>query len=271
MMIDYRGGGTIGGLWPEGTDVGRDPQDVYNISTETSVRIGPLTGTNGGGAFMNWPVSDWSKIWDADGFNTMFGRIIGPVTGGKIKAWGWLGDSLHTISQFEATARAANHIGLQIHAGAGSWKGGPNKYTFWKVRELDSLATTPKAVCPEQPTVAAYGVDYIAPVNGLVRCTDLASGTCTGTIQGLKGSTKILSQSGYTDLRLKWQRGQNLQVYANVNGKYTLKVFDSFGKVVETRQGSGQVSHQFSNISEGIYFVNLTTAAGVYTAKAAHF
>jgi hypothetical protein len=48
-------------------------------------------------------------------------------------------------------------------------------------------------------------------------------------------------------------------------------VFDSFGKVVETRQGSGQVSHQFSNISEGIYFVNLTTAAGVYTAKAAHF
>lgn len=271
MMIDYRGGGTVGGLWPEGIDAGRSSQDVYNLNTETSVRVGPLTGNNGGGAFMNWPVTDWAKIWDPDGFNTMFGRIIGPVTGGKIKAWGWLGDSNHTVSNFEATARAAGHIGLQIHAGAGSWKGGPNKYTFWKVRELDSLAATPKPVCPEQPTIAAYGVDYIVPVNGLVKCADLASGSCTGTIQGLKGTTKILTQKGFVDLRLKWQGGQDLGVFADVNGAYTLTVFDGAGKVVGTRNGSGQVSHLFPGLSKGSYFVNLATATGTHTAKAARF
>ncbi len=271
MMIDYRGGGTIGGLWPEGIDAGRQPQDVFNLSTETSVRQGPLTGTNGGGAFMNWPVTDWPKIWDADGFNIMFARIIGPVTGGNIKAWGWLGDSLHTISKFDATARAANHIGLQIHAGEGSWKGGPSKYTFWKVRELDSLATTPIPVCPAQPTVAAFAVDYIAPVNGLVHCTDLASGACTGTIQALKNSTQIFAHSADLNLNLKWQSGKNLLVSANVNGVYTINLYDTFGKVLKTHNGSGAFSHEFSNLPQGIYIVNIITSNGVYSGKATRF
>lgn len=275
MMIDYRAGdGNVGGYYPEGGSGGAT-QRVYTMSSEKTVVKAD------GGQFMNWLPAQWYKtgdvansIWDPDGFNTIKCKMTGPVSGaGNTKLDCWLRDTAVVTHKTDLPVRASGFIALQIHAGAGAWQGGPNKYLWLKVRELDSLTgTTP--VCPANPAIAAYGVDYKAAVNGTVKCTELVSGTCTGAIQALKLDPINLISKNSNSLSVKWQDnnvGQTLRVTGTVTGEYTISLMNISGQQINSTKGTGAFSHDFSGLTKGIYLVSLMTKEGMQTVKAARF
>ena len=223
VMLDYQPGGTMGGIWPEGLN--GPSQDYYSLASETKVDKRLAT----------WDMADWPKIWDADGYNFMQTRVINNP--GLITAF--MGDSLHTITNYQTTAQSViaetGYIGLQIHAGTGDWKGGPNKYSKMQVRELEP--GTQKPVCK-----ATVGID--AKQDNRPKALQMAWTGASG----------------------------NLMVTGIVAGEYRLSLCDLHGRVIETRNGrSGVVSESFAGLDKGVYFVELASAKGTSTLKAVRF
>lgn len=233
VMFDYRPGGTVGGIWPEGLSA--PSQDYYAIATE--IKVDKRLAT--------WDMNDWTKIWDADGFNMVQARAIGHPS--KITAF--ITDTLHTVTDYQTTAQASitetGYIGLQIHAGEGSWQGGPNKYQYMKVRELDASG---KAVCPAVPGNKPYNPN--------------------------PNTTAIANPAAPGDLGMSWtgNAAKSLRVSGKVESDYRISLTDFSGRVLRTASGhAGQATHEFTGLSKGVYFVNLATRGGNRTFKAIRF
>lgn len=227
VMMDYQPGKTVGGIWPEGLNA--PSQDIYRLDTE--IKVTTL-------ALAKWNAADWPTIWDADGFNTIYARVTGTNAGGvKIKAW--ITDSNHVVTDYSGQTQSAltddGHIGLQIHAGEGSWQGGPNKYQWMKVREL-----TP-----------GTGVPICRPTTGIAD---------VGVAAG--------------DLRLDWARGgaRDLTVTGFAEGDFTLTLTDTQGRRVATASGrKGPVGLVFHGLDKGVYMVNLKAAGASRSYRAVRF
>jgi hypothetical protein len=231
VMIDYIAGKTVGGMWPEGLNA--PSQDFIGLATETKI--------DSRGA--KWDMNDWLKIWDPDGYNTIQARVKGDPS--HINAF--IHDSLHPVTDYQTTVQSAigptGYIGLQIHAGEASWKGGPNKYQWMKVRELDPA--TGKPVCPAIPSNKPYHPEL--------------------------NSTQLRSvRAG--DMSLAWSGEGNLHVTGPVDADYKLTVADFSGRVVRTVSGqAGMIDSEFPGLAKGIWFVNLAARSGNRTFKAIRF
>ncbi|MDB5104415.1 MAG: hypothetical protein JWP91_2104 [Fibrobacteres bacterium] len=226
VMLDYQPGGTLGGIWPEGLN--GPSQDYYSLATETKIDA----------RLAKWNMADWSKIWDADGFNMMHVRVTGEP--GHITAY--MTDSLHPVTDYQTTTQSVitetGYIGLQIHAGTGDWKGGPNKYQWMKVREL--VPGTGKPLCPANP----------------------------GNPASIKAPVSRISS-----LRTAWNAdGSSLMVGGYADGDYRMTLSDAHGRVVANRAGrNGILSQEFQGLNKGIYLVNLSDKKGSYSRKAVRF
>jgi hypothetical protein len=222
VMLDYQPGGTMGGIWPEGLN--GPSQDYYSLATETKVDA----------RLAKWNMADWSTIWDADGYNMMQTR----VTGNPSLITAFMHDSAHPITNYQTTPQSVisetGYIGLQIHAGTGDWKGGPNKYSRMQIRELEP--GTLKPLCPAKPS----SVEAPKPSQALHM----------GWIGG----------------------GADLAVTGFAEGDYRMSLLDMHGRVLEARQGrGGAFSQTFPGIRKGIYVVNLATSKGSLQYKAIRF
>lgn len=232
VMFDYRPGGTVGGIWPEGLSA--PSQDYYSLATETKVDKRLAT----------WDMNDWSKIWDADGFNMIQAKAVGHPS--KITAF--ITDAAHPVTDYQTTAQSTitetGYVGLQIHAGEGSWQGGPNKYQWMKIRELEP--GTGKPLCPAVPGNKPYHPE---------------------------GTTGIASRSVRAgDLDLAWGEAGLLRITGPVDADYRLSVADFSGRVLHTVSGgAGSLSHSFPGLSKGIYFVSLASRTGNRSFKAIRF
>jgi hypothetical protein len=227
VMFDYRPGGTVGGIWPEG--LSGPSQDYYSLATETKVDA----------RLAKWNMADWPKIWDADGFNMVHAKVTGEPS--LIKAY--MTDSNYTITDYQTTTQSVitetGYIGLQIHAGEGSWQGGPNKYQWMKVREL--TPGTGKPICPATTNPPTTRVKSSATPN-------LNSLQLSVTSMGSK----------------------NLSIAGRVAEEYQMSLLDMQGRVLETRHGNaGMVSQTFSGLEKGIYVVNISTPKSNHNYKAA--
>jgi hypothetical protein len=221
VMLDYQPGGTMGGIWPEGLN--GPSQDFYSLASETKIDA----------RLAKWDMADWSKIWDADGYNMMQTRVRGNP--GLITAF--MHDSLHPVTDYQTTAQSVitetGYIGLQIHTGTGDWKGGPNKYAKMQVRELEP--GTGKPLCPAKPSPVAARAETIRNL-------------------GWSASATGLVVTGFAE------------------GDYRLSLLDMRGSLVETREGRGGTVYQaFPDLPKGIYFIDLATAKGVFNCKAVRF
>ena len=225
VMIDYVPGKTVGGIWPEGLDA--PPQDFYRLDAEDKVTTLTLA---------KWNAADWPTIWDPDGFNTIFAKVTGSnAAGPKIKAW--ITDSNHVVTDYPATMQSElqddGHIGLQIHVGPVSWQGGPNKYQWMKVRELD-------------------------PATGAPLCKG-SSAIRRGQELGLRMDW---AQSG----------PDGLMVAGQAAGKFLLTVTDAHGRVVgNSAGGGGEVAHRFAPLAKGVYIVTLADKTGSRSFKAIRY
>lgn len=229
IMFDYRPGGTVGGIWPEGLNA--PSQDYYNFATEIKVDT----------KLAKWPAADWPKIWDADGFNMVHAKVTGepPVIRAYMK------ESTYVITDYNATKQSAltetGHVGLQIHAGEGSWQGGPNKYQFMKVKELDPV--TGKPLCAPVPGNKPYNPS-----------------PTVGVRPGLRAE----------GLQLAWSNdGAGLRVSGPVAGAWRLTLTDVFGRVLSKAGGeAGFADLEFPGLTKGVYFVNLASGTDFRTYKA---
>jgi hypothetical protein len=232
VMFDYRPGGTVGGIWPEGLSA--PSQDYYSLATE--VKVDKRLAT--------WDMLDWPKIWDAEGFNSIYAKAVGHPS--KITAY--LTTPGYTVTDYQTTAQSViaetGYIGLQIHAGEGSWQGGPNKYEFMKVKELDAAG---KPVCAPVPANKPY--------------------------RPRSGSTAIgrtASASAHPSWLLDAKDG--LTVSGLIESPYNISVTDVHGRILERITGNGgRVFHEFKGLRKGIYFVNLASAKENRTYKAVRF
>jgi hypothetical protein len=221
FMRAYQPGGTMGGIWAEGVD--GPSQDFYSLATETKVDKRLAT----------WDMADWSKIWDADGYNTIQARIKGNP--GLITAF--MTDSAHQITNYQTTSQSVitetGYIGLQIHGGVADWKGGPNKYSKMQVRELDPA--TGKALCKATTGIAPR-------------------------------KKETLQANWHSDLT------GNLTVTGFAEGDYRLSLMDLQGRVIAHRSGpAGALSQAFPGLGKGVYFLDLATPKGSLLTKAVRF
>jgi hypothetical protein len=125
IMLDYQPGNTVGGIWPEG--ISASMQKLYSFQAEDQINAEGIT----------WPASDWPDIWDPDGYNLVSGKVFD-----ESYIIGYVHDPDHVITDYEQGGNAGGlnstgYVGFQIHAGEGAWTGGPNKYLYIKIRELD--------------------------------------------------------------------------------------------------------------------------------------
>ncbi|GEM_PF-4054343 len=223
VMIDYIAGKTIGGMWPEG--LSGPSQDFISLASETKVDA----------RLAKWNMADWPKIWDPDGFNTIQARVQNDPS--HITAF--ITDSLHPVTDYQTTVQSVitgdGYIGLQIHAGVESWKGGPSRYQWIRVREL--TPGTGKPICPP------IGVSSIA---------------------GAKEK----------DLSLDWKAiGNNgLSVSGSAPEAYSLALVDVHGRTVAIRNGgAGAWKEDFSGVKRGVYVLRLSTAKGSANFRAVRF
>jgi hypothetical protein len=230
VMFDYRPGGTVGGIWPEGLSA--PSQDYYSLATETKVDA----------RLAKWNMADWPLIWDAEGFNSVYAKVMGNPS--KITAY--MTKPEYPITDYQTTAQSVitetGYIGLQIHAGEGSWQGGPNKYEFMKVKELDA---TGKAVC--------------APV------------AANKPYRPRAGTTAI--ETGKAEINSFIHNAKDGLAFSGaVDGAYSVTLVDVHGRVLDRVSGrGGNVSHEFRNLQKGMYFVTLATAKESKTFKTLRF
>jgi hypothetical protein len=149
VMYDYQPGNTIGGIMPQGS-VGAYVSKLYMFVSETEIHRTGIAWTD-----------DWLDVWDPDGFNEVYHRVIGrPV---HIIAWIKAPEYIVTDFATNIISVALNddgYIGIQILGGTDSWQGGPNKYKWIKIREIDSNGV-PLYIPPVTDVLGCADSDYI--------------------------------------------------------------------------------------------------------------
>jgi hypothetical protein len=224
VMMDYIAGKTVGGIWPEGLSA--SSQDFYRLDSETKVTTLPLA---------KWDAADWPNIWDPQGFNLIYAKVTGSnAAGPRIQAW--IHDSDHVVTDYAATFQSAlsdsGHIGLQIHAGDGSWQGGANKYEWIKVRELNPNT----------------GAPLCAPVSVRPQKSRDPEWTWMG-----KG-------------------GDGLRVTGRIPGAYRISIADVGGRIRASATGNGsEIRHEFAGLPKGVYVITLVRPQGSRSYKAVCF
>lgn len=246
-VLDYIGGGSVGGMWAEGGYTGRT-RDIrpWTYNSETSVGMsGEYSWTNttkklmAAGLKLPCPTtgctqSEYLKLWDVDGWNQMKVQFYGGLTAASnvhMKSWFKKpGDSLW-IPIFQDTtlnfATPASYIGLQVHGGGrfGGKNGTWYRSIRWRPLDDNGNILPGYVVGAKQPPHRMRAPNYT-----------LASGAyaLTGTI----------------------------------DMDYTITVRDAAGRRLESFSGrAGAVRHPFATASRGILFLDLRTAYGVQTAR----
>jgi hypothetical protein len=125
IMLDYQPGNTVGGFWPEG--ISDMMQRLYSFQAEDRITAQGIA----------WDPNDWAEIWDPDGYNLVSGKIWD-----ETYLIGYIHDPEHVVTDYEQGGNVGGlfttgYVGFQIHAGEAAWTGGPNKYLYIKIRELD--------------------------------------------------------------------------------------------------------------------------------------
>jgi hypothetical protein len=125
IMLNYQPGNTVGGVWPERIAAGM--QKLYSFQAEDRIDAQGIT----------WDPNDWADIWDPDGYNLVSGKIWD-----ESYLIGYIHDPEHVVTDYQQGGNdgplfTTGYVGFQIHGGAVAWTGGPNKYLYIKIRELD--------------------------------------------------------------------------------------------------------------------------------------
>ncbi len=161
-VMDYISGASVGGTWGEGGFTSRDNRPWTYGNSEGSVNIGTspddpnknwtlFTKNVGAAAFgcaaSGCVASDYTRLWDVDGWNQFRIKFYGGVSGNtRIRMKSYFrkstnGDALPWVPiEFDTTLQQvvnAGYIGLQVHGGG---RFGGAKGTWYRniyIRELD--------------------------------------------------------------------------------------------------------------------------------------
>jgi len=266
VMFDYQNNNTVGGIWPE-NGLSASNQFLYRLASETSINaIG-----------IEWPAEDWDFIWDPDGYNIVNAAIYGET---NIDAW--IFDEGHVVTDYSEGSNAAElnetgYIGLQIHAGGGSWQGGPNKYLWLKVRETDD---DQNPICIGTRTSACNIEGYInydaqADIGDPSKCTEIGTAIrgCLdiGHPAYTPGATVhdpslcVVGIKSYQDNPLAQsidlsQSPQGLMIIAEFNKSYQIIVRNLSGQILGTFSGKqGLAKHVLSTTNMGLIIVETLT------------
>ncbi len=223
VMLDYKNANTLGGVYGEKiTDVFRVDR-MYTLRSETAINK----------VRVPWS-EDWSEVWDPNGYNEIFARILGePPT---IHAW--LNKPKFVVSDLKLPQKAPQlgddgHLGIQVHNGSVAWSNSPNRYTYIKVRELNPDGTLKY---PPKPT------------------------------SGMKPH----SDKSVTGAGLKWniKGGNVLEIMGSLSGRYTLNLKDLKGRSVIQKSGDGgHVQFEVPGIRSGIYILEINAGGNFTTSK----
>jgi len=152
-VLDYIGGGSVGGSWGEAGWAGGDKRP-FQYNSETDVNTGgniswteitsELDPTSYGCDQSGCDASDYNRLWDDNDWMTMKIAFYGGITNQTNivhKSWFKKIDSevwvpiLHDSTQNRATP--PSYVGFQIHAGGRFGSQGGNWYRNIKIRPLD--------------------------------------------------------------------------------------------------------------------------------------
>lgn len=247
-VLDYIGGASVGGTWGEANFGSRDFRP-WGYNSETSLAI-----PGNGNELSNWTTitqkikattdpnvpcattgcvqSDYTRLWDADGWNMLKIQFYGGSAAGTgnlhMKSWFkkpadnvWV-----PIIQDTTLAKVVppGYIGIQVHGGGrfGAAKGTWYRGMKWRPLDDKGNATT---VGVRSPAPAMR-----APNFKLTADASVISGT--------------------------------------IDMDYSVTVKDASGRSLESFSGkAGAVNHALSTDARGVLFLSLRTASGIQTAR----
>jgi hypothetical protein len=248
-VLDYIGGGSVGGMWAEAGYSGnsRDFRPwTYNgesslgISgtyswTTTTQKLKASTEPNIPCAASGCTQADYLKLWDVDGWNQIKVQFYAGLKSGSavhMKSWFkkpadkvWVPIIQDTTLNYPTPA---GYIGLQVHGGGrfGGPKGNWYRTIKWKpIDEKDGkpLPGYEGGVSSNRPGVAAPDFKLTA-----------SASVITGTI----------------------------------DKDYSITVRDISGRKLETFSGkAGAVEHPIATSALGVLFLDIKTASGVQSAR----
>jgi hypothetical protein len=127
IMVDWHGGGNVGGIYGEGTG-------GFNVRNYTLKDDKGIAAASQGGAVpLPFAPEDWKQHWRFDDYNELRARILGNPPAIDV----WLnGTHLSHFADTEKRLDVAGHLGIQVHGGKGWPEGAKVRFRRISVREL---------------------------------------------------------------------------------------------------------------------------------------
>ncbi len=252
MVIDYLGGKTVGGFWAEGLpnrsglSQSYKPFDFTNDSTITS-NSAPWIATKATPwvAAPGAQMSEWyPRIWNTKGFNWLHAQIFNnePV---KIRTY-INGYAMIDYADVPIENKPDGYFSLQVHTGAGLWKGAPNQYKRVLVRNLGADGN-PLASYPEWDAEVAKMV---------------ANGACPSV--GIDPKMK----SVFSNIQVLGLSGGQTRIFGYTEANYQLKITDLTGRTAYVTNGvKGNYQHVINLSGNRIYIAQLINPYYTVTSK----
>ncbi|MDQ3001341.1 MAG: DUF1080 domain-containing protein, partial [Fibrobacterota bacterium] len=235
-VLDYIGGGSVGGTWGEGGFTGRDNRPWKYEKDENTIEIpggefswtsttAKLKATDYGCAASGCVQADYQRLWDNNGWNQMKIQFYGGSAPGKgnirMKSWFRKIGATTWVPIIQDTTLTLvvdpGYIGFQVHSGSRSQgeKGSWFKNIKWK------------------------------PVS------DVGEPTVSVTTVPMPKFAYVVNSNPKA-------------LFGSVDKDYEIVVKDLTGKTLETFQGrAGKFSHAFKTQAHGWLGISIKTSSGV--------